>query len=100
MPTFDRFDGADFVARRENDPVAHLDRAAFDTASKNPPVIESINILNRQTQRLIFWRLGDFKFIEHLEDCGTTPPGSVRTKGSDVVTMFSGDGHKNRRFDA
>ena len=53
VPAFDGFDGAGLVAGREEQPVADLERAALDAAGEDAALVEAIDILDGEAQRLV-----------------------------------------------
>ena len=53
VPALDRSHDARAARRQEEQLIAGAQRAGFDPAGENAPVIESIDVLNRETQRLV-----------------------------------------------
>ena len=53
VPAFNRLDSADLVGRREDQAVAHLERARLDPARQDAPVVEAVNVLDGQAQGLV-----------------------------------------------
>src|SRR6267154_149491 len=63
VPPLDAFDGAALVGWGENQPISYLERTGLDSAGQNAAFIETVNILDRETQRLVLRRLSEVKLI-------------------------------------
>src|SRR6266536_2826318 len=74
-PTLDASDGAGLVRRREDEFVAYFDRAGFEAAGQNAPLVEAVEVLDGQAQRLVFWQPGNLKLIQGFKDRRALPPG-------------------------
>src|SRR5581483_9892232 len=99
-PALDGLDRADLVAGREEETIADLERSGLDAAGEDAALVEAIDVLDGETQRLIVRKFGNLEFVERGEHGRTGPPRHVFAERGDVVAMRGGDGDEELRLDA
>ena len=64
-----------------------LERARLDAARQNAAVVEAIDILDWEPQRLVRGRLGQLKCVQRFQHGRPLPPRHVRAARGDVVAV-------------
>ncbi len=99
-PAFDAGDGGLFVERRKHQFIAHAHRAALDAPGDDAAGVETVHVLDRQTQRAVGGGDGPLEFVEHPGDgrSGVPRHDGVRTRG-DVDPLARRDRDEHARLD-
>ena len=73
-PTLDGLHDGGLVVRRKNKHVADAYRARFDAACNDAPLVEAIDVLHRETERLLVEHHRRRELVERFENGGAGIP--------------------------